>query len=284
MSEYSNYDCSCLDEIEKDIIDYLDNKPEIKKILGKDKLVVEDVICFIETMNKEILEINQYYCMKREIAIIRRSHMEEEYLDDANFPYSIHRRSWYNQTCPSYEEKTYIEEEVIRCDYGYDDYYVERNEYQDITSCSINPGIECMVSHCMKSYMYNKLSSGNIYSYLHIFKNKSQELKDLLSKIENKITKNVDNLIYSRQWKGTWYYFYRIFGFPIYFSEKYQIFDIYLTDSEKELYSQLNKTKHNVDISKCKKEYYHNFKGIIEGHPLAFNGIFQEGLQNLEEL
>lgn len=284
MSEFSNYDCSCLDEIEKDIIHYLDNKPEISQILEKEKLDVEDVVCFIKTMNKEIWEINQYYGMKRELAIVRRSYMEEAYLDEANFPYNIHRREWFNTPCPSYEEEVYIEEEVIRGPYGNDDYYVEGNEYLDITSCDINPGIENIVLDCMESYMYNKLSSGIIHKYLHYYIDTNQELKDLLSKIENKITHIVDTLVCSRNWKGSWYYFYRIFGFPIYFSEKYEIYDIDLTDSEKELYEQLNKTKHNVDVSKCKKEYYHNFKGMIEGHPLAFNGIFQEGLQELQEL
>lgn len=285
MSVFTDYNCSCLDEIEKDVIQYLDNKPEIKVILEKKTLAIEDVISFIKTMNLEIRDITQYYMMITEIRLINRSHMEEEYLDDVNFPYNIHRREWYSNPCPSYKEETYIEEEVQHGSYGYDDYYIDTYEYTDNEACDIYPGFDYMVIDCMKTYLYNKLSSGIIHKHLHKYTDFDQELKDLLSKIENKITNIVDNQIYSRQWKGSWFYFYQIFGFPKYFSKYYYIFDMYIgTNQEDKLIDFINQNKNNVDVSKCKKEYYHNFKGMIEGHPLASNGIFQEGLQELQEL
>ena len=61
------------------------NKPEIKVILEKKTLAIEDVISFIKTMNLEIRDITQYYMMITEIRLINRSHMEEEYLDDEIF-------------------------------------------------------------------------------------------------------------------------------------------------------------------------------------------------------
>lgn len=285
MSEYSNYHCSCLDKIESDVICYLNDKPEIKEIQTIDELGVEDIIRLIKLIDYEILNIKIYYKMKSELKLIGREAMDEGYLDEANFPYNIHRRNWYNYDCPSYKETIEVEEDIVRGSRYYDDYYVENITYTNIDSCDHYPGFKSMIIDCMKTYLYNKLSSGNINKYLHYYIDSNKELKELLSSYEEKIAKSSDKYVYSHKWKGSWYYFYKIFRYPKYYSINYHIFDIYQDcKEENKLIKFTNQNKYIIDISKCKKEYTNNFKAMIEGHPLASNGIFQDGLQALEEL
>lgn len=285
MSEHTHYQCSCIDVIEEDVINYLDNKPEITEIQKKAELEVKDVIELIKLINFEILNIEIYYRMESEIEWIDRQHMKEEYLDEAGFPYNIHRRNWYNNPCPSYKEEIEVEEEVVRDSRNHDDYYIQNIEYTHVESCYHYPGFNTIIIDCMKTYLYNKLSSGIINKYLHYYIDTNKELKELLSAYEEKIAKSIDTYIYSRKWKGSWFYFYKIFRFPKYFCSHYHIFDNYQDfKEENKLIKICNKNKNIVDISKCKKEYNNNFKAMIEGHPLASNGIFQDGLQELEEL
>lgn len=273
MSEYTEYNCSCLDEIEKDITHYLDNRPEITKILGKENLDAEDVISFIKTMNEEIGEVIQYYRMKSELKLLRRSYMEEEYLDDANFNYNIHRRVWFDKPCPSSINEVDTEEDVMTDGI---DYYCTYNRYNYIDSCDTYPGIQNMIITCMETYMYNMLSSGIINKYLHIYQETSEELMFLLKNLERQLATTLDYTIYSRQWVSSWYYFYSIFKFPKYFSKYYIIYDYFKgTDKEDKLINTTNENKQIVDISKCKMEYNVNFKEIIKSHPLALNGKFQ---------
>lgn len=114
MSEHTYYKCSCLDEIEKDINSYLNTKPTFKEILQKKELTAQDVIDFITLVTLERTEVKQYYMMKGEIRQINRESSEEEYLDDAGFPYNIHRNDWFTKPCPSYKEKIEVEEEIVR--------------------------------------------------------------------------------------------------------------------------------------------------------------------------
>lgn len=284
MSEHTRYKCSCLDEIEKDITSYLDSIPIIADILQKKELSEQDVFDFIKIINSEISEIIQYYMMKGEIKRIDRESMEEEYLDDAGFPYNIHRREWFSKPCPSYKEEIEVEEDVVR-GRGIDDYYIDRYEYIHIESCFHYPGFRTIVLDCMKTYLYNKLSSGIIHKYLHLFIDTNPQLQELISPLEEKLACTRDTEIYSRLWKGSWFYFYRIFGFPKYFSKHYYIFDFYKgTKREDKLITEENKNKHKVDIEKCKLLFYSDFNSLISGHPMASNGIFQEGLQELKDL
>lgn len=284
MSEHTYYKCSCLDEIEKDINTYLDTKPTIKEILQKEELTAQDVIDFITLITLERRDVKQYYMMKGEIRLVNREEMEEEYLDDAGFPYNIHRRDWFNKPCPSYKEEIEVEEEIVQ-GRGVDDYYIESYEYTHIESCFHYPGFKTIVLDCMKTYLYNKLSSGIIHKYLHLFIDTNLQLQELISPLEEKLARIKDTEIYSRLWNGSWFYFYRIFGFPKYFSKYYHIFDFYKgTKRENKLITEENKNKHKVDIEKCKLLFYSDFNSLISGHPMASNGIFQEGLQELKDL
>ena len=284
MSEHTYYKCSCLDEIEKDIYTYLDTKPTIKEILQKKELTEQDVIDFITLVTLERTEVKQYYMMKSEIRLVNRESSEEEYLDDAGFPYNIHRRDWFTKPCPSYKEEIEVEEEIVRGG-GIDDYYIDSYEYTHIESCFHYPGFRTIVLDCMKTYLYNKLSSGIIHKYLHLFIDTNPQLQELISPLEEKLARTRDTEIYSRLWKGSWFYFYRIFGFPKYFSKHYYIFDVDKgTKREDKLITEANRNKHKVDITKCKYEFYTDFGPRIRGHPKASNGIFQEGLQNMLEM
>ena len=280
--DYPTKDCSCLDIIEADVCDYLDNKPKIKKILEKQEPTSDDVFKFINLIQKEIADFNNYIHYKNMRRYNSPLISEEEHLSKAKFLYPAHLRKWYNMDCPSYTEEEYMEEELIRD--GIDNYWIDTTYHTIRTSCFVNPGTYPMVKGAFRSYLFNKLCEGGMIVALHNFSVDNQKHQDQLHYLENLLIEISERSIYSRQWKGSNYYFYRIFGYPKYFCKKYFIYDVFVTDVEQKIYDELNKTKHKVDISKCKKEYAYNFKAMIEGHPLASNGIFQEGLRELEEL
>ena len=221
--------------------------------------------------------------MKGEIKRIDRESMEEEYLDDAGFPYNIHRRDWFSKPCPSYKEEIEVGEEVVRGS-GIDDYYIDRYEYTHIESCFIYPGFRAIVLDCMKTYLYNKLSSGIIHKYLHLFINTNPQLQELISPLEEKLART-ETLKFILVCGRVLVLLLSYFGFPKYFSKHYYIFDIHKgTKREDKLITEENKNKHKVDIEKCKLQFYCDFNSLISGHPMASNGIFQEGLQNMLEM
>ena len=282
MMDYPTKDCSCLDIIEGDVYDYLDSKPKIKKILEKPFPTPDDVSKFINLMQKEIADFNNYIHYKSSRRYTFPLISEEEHLSKAKFLYPAHLRKWYNMDCPSYSEEEYMEEELVRD--GIDNYWIDVSYHTFKTSCFKNPGTYYMVKGGFLSYLFNKLCQNGMNDVLHDFSVDNQKHQDQLHYLENILSESSDRSIYSRKWKGSNYYFYRMFGYPKYFCKKYIVCDVFITDEEQQFHDQLNKTKHKVDISKCKKEYAFNFKAMIEGHPMATNGIFQEGLRELEEL
>ena len=132
---------------------------------------------------------------------------------------------------------------------GIDNYYIDSYEYTHIESCFHYPGFRTIVLDCMKTYLYNKLSSGIIHNYLHLFIDTNPQLQELISTLEEKLARTRDTEIYSRLWKGSWFYFYRIFVFPKYFSKHYYIFDVDKgIKQEDKLFTEANRYKHKVDI------------------------------------
>lgn len=279
--------CNCASIIEEDIILHLDTKPEIKGILDKtyNELVDDDIINFIKIMKDELGQVYSMFRYISEIRYIGRYAMEEEYLEESDFSYNIVKRHWYYDECPTTESITYIEEDVIQ--YEYDDYGIERTEHTLILSdeeCLQGPkgnSLEYIITNYMTTYLFNKLSQEPINTKLRdiLYIRDDDVLESLVSYLKNLIIVCINND--SNNWKGRNYYFYNIFGYPMYFDSKYKIIE-YNNDSTSPstLITILNNTKHLIDTNKFKLDYYNNFNGIIKGHPLASNGIYQEAKEN----
>lgn len=278
--------CNCFSIIEEDIILHLDTKPEIKIIIDKtyNELVEDDIINFIKIMKNELGQVNTMFRYISEIRYIGRYDMEEEYLEESNFSYNIVKRHWYYDECPTTESITYMEEDVVR--YEDDEYGIESTEHTLILSDAEcfqgikGNSLERIITNCMITYFFNKLSQGPINTKLRDI-NDNDELDALCLYLKKEVIFWTNN--FSNNWKGRNYYFYNIFGYPMYFDNEYKIID-YDNDTKSksitDLITKLNNTKHLIDTNKFKLDYYYNFNGIIKGHPLASNGIYQEAKIN----
>ena len=191
--------CSCKENINKDICDYLSSIPEFKELYDNLTTNVESsdnindyekmlliLLCeikgFLSTSYRNYRKItgeNDYLyksCLAhsgwtKEIMLNYREN-KSKYLH-----YDYTKREWFSQKCPNERIIKYIEEEVERC--GVDDYYVQKNEYKTIENCRVSSILIGLKITSFVTFLLNVLTEPKLLYYFKLFKKDSKIYQNL---------------------------------------------------------------------------------------------------------
>ena len=265
--------CDCSEIIYNDIINYLFENKEFKHHYNAAKNYPNLRSNKIDstTSNKE-LENNHFYLLLKIILDEVKKYQDYEARIGIDTlckkgVYIPRNRSWFLDPCKNIVN-IYSKHEYSGRYSSEDQYYTwpEDQYFKYIYDCnSMNDGLYKMVMSCFVTYIFNLITHKDFMFYMEniIERQQTKKLKGVLQErlVEfKKETSKYCGLPYCKLWRGSDYYYKKLF---------YK--SIYLHDL-------------NVEHSTLKLKYLCNFETQIYGHPKASNGLCQESLQELKQM
>lgn len=293
------WSCTCISNIEVSVNNYLNDKfrdtLRAKWLANEiDEKLFSSIVRLIiaETVNVEKMRYNLLYTAEDDI-YENYSPASNDNTDsdkkDVNAHYNPFNTDWYKQGClMSKNGKKHHEVYIDPCGIDYED---EIQEYEYIETCYNTPGIITIIKSCFVSYLFNIIIEPKFKRIFTRIINNNEALTNMIKKklMVNFVSDNVKCL----SWKGSNYYFYQIFKYPLYLDVKYKLdtesIDLEHSDNidTHEALETIINHKKNIDTElKAHKLIYNykydiDFKAQIEYHPMASYGACYEGLQEL---
>jgi hypothetical protein len=300
MCQYKQYwACTCISNIELSVNNYLNDK-FLDTLRNKwlaneiDVALFTSIIKFIiaETLNVENMRYNLMYSAEDDIYESYNPDFNDN-IDSANKEQDTHynpfNTEWYKQGCLMSKKGNKKHEVYIDpCGLNMED---EFQEYEYIETCYNTPGIITIIKSCFVSYLFNIIIEPKFKKIFTQIINNHESLTNMIKK-KLMVDFKSDN-VKCLAWKGSNYYFYQIFKYPLYLDVKYKVDSESIDldnsntiDSHEALEKIINKKKELTQqlkehISIYNYKYDNDFTTQIEYHPMASNGACYEGLQEL---
>ena len=263
--------CSCPEIIYKDIEKWFMENSEFKSLyysckhrpeLRSNKITKESTIQnnnFLKILSKILNSIQNFNSLLDINSYSEYHYFMNDLYTDYNQYYFPENRDWYYNPCKTqidiYDATTRDLEQGFNPDLKYPHNY--KDYYMFTESCDKFPGITRLVICSITSFLFNLMTSKEFIHYIKDINNLFPRMKN---SVKQKLIEFKNEKFYSSNWKGSNYYYKKIFLKPIY------LHDMEIPDEIVSL------------------RHYTCFEDMICGHPKASHGWMYESLQELKKL